>query len=50
MTRTMTTAPSRIVGAPSGDVEDHDDTNAAEFAGGAETTTTTSTTTRRRAK
>jgi hypothetical protein len=38
------------VGAPSGDVGDHNDTDAAAFAGGAETTTTTSTTMRRRAK
>ena len=38
----------RNVGAPSGDVNDHDYTNAAAFAGGAETTMSTSTTTRRR--
>jgi hypothetical protein len=36
------------VGAPSGDVNNHNDTDAELFAGGAETTTTTSTTTRRR--
>ena len=37
-------------GAPSGDVNDHDDNDAVVFAGRAETTTTTSMTTRRRAK
>jgi hypothetical protein len=36
------------VGAPSGDVDNHYDTDAASFAGGAETTKTTSATTRRR--
>jgi len=52
--RTMTTAPTRIArqecGRLSGDVDDHDDTDAAAFAGGAETTGTTSTATKRRAK
>jgi len=38
------------VGAPSGDVNDHDDTDAAAFTGLAETTMMTSTTMRRRAK
>jgi hypothetical protein len=38
------------VGALLGDVDDHDNTDAVAFAGGAETTTTTSTMTRRRAK
>jgi hypothetical protein len=38
------------VGAPSGDVDDHDNTDAAAFTGGAKTSTATSTTMRRRAK
>ena len=54
-TRTMTTASAGIARrecgrAPSGDVDNHDDTDAVAFAGGAETTKTTSTTTRRRVK
>jgi len=40
----------RNVGAPSGDVNDHDYTDAAAIAGGAETTGTTSTAMKRRAK
>jgi hypothetical protein len=38
------------VGALLGDVDDHDNTDAVAFAGGAETMTTISTATRRRAK
>ena len=49
-TRTMTTAPARIARRALGDVDDHNDTDAAVFAGAAETTMTTSTTMRRRVK
>jgi hypothetical protein len=38
------------VSAPSGDVNDHHDTNAAAFAGKAERMTTTSTMTMRRSR